>query len=109
MAKYTADGHHELPDPTPVEIPIGYKAPETLQQMIARMVQSEALKAELQRQGAETFEESDDFEVEGDEGEMVSPYEMRDMEPEFVAQREEKPKEVGKEAAAPAEESTVKT
>lgn len=109
MAKYTADGHHEIPDPTPVEIPIGYKAPETLQQMIARMVQSEALKAELRRQGAETFEESDDFEVEGDEGEMVSTYEMRDMAEEFIAERPEKKEETAQAKEAKAEESTVKT
>lgn len=83
MANYTEDRRLEIPDKTPVAMPIGYERPESLQSMIARMVHSHALMTAAQKQGMETFEESDDFDVD-DEGDLTSPYQMTDMQEEYV-------------------------
>lgn len=81
MAKYTQDNRMEIPDPRPVEMPIGYEHPEPLESMIARMVRLESERAG--QQGLETFEEADDFDVDDDEGELVSPYQMSTMQEEL--------------------------
>lgn len=65
---------HEVPDPTPMAIPLGMRVAETLADQIKRMVRSE-LSRQAADQGAETFEEADDFDV-GDEDELSSPYEL---------------------------------
>lgn len=64
----------ELPDPTPVARPVGWKEPESLQSMIARLVRSEVSRA-ASAAGAESFDEADDFDV-GDDVELRSPYEL---------------------------------
>lgn len=66
----------EIPDQTPVALPIGWKAPPTLHEQIQRYIRNEVSRqaAEL---GEETFEEADDFYVE-DDPEMRSPYEIDD-------------------------------
>lgn len=51
-------------DRTPVEIPVGMGVPETLEQKMVRFLgQHQRLAA---RQGFETFEEANDFEIEED-------------------------------------------
>lgn len=54
----------ELPDPTPVALPLGYTHPETTEEIVARLLRSESLARLAQQQGVETFEEFMDF---GDE------------------------------------------
>lgn len=56
----------ELPDPTPVEIPAGFKEPESIQSMIARLVRTHVSDAAA-RHGFETVDEANDFEVEDEE------------------------------------------
>lgn len=85
MAQY--DGHKEVPDPTPVEMPLGYFRPEPLLETIRRLVQVESAYAE--QEGLESFEEADDFEVGEGELHLASKYEMKDMEEEFY-ERERK-------------------
>lgn len=63
-------------DPTPVEMPIGYKRPESLQEQIRRLVRSEAWTQEMNRLDAETFDEADDFDV-GEDFDPQSPYELQ--------------------------------
>ena len=46
-------------DPTPVEMPIGYKVPTSLEQMIAKMIRQERMD-EIEDE-LETFEEANDF------------------------------------------------
>lgn len=104
MAKYDEKGQ-EIPDPRPMAIPIGMKRPETLQEMIARMVHQHSVVA--QRHGHETFEEADDFDVE-DEDVPVSPYQMTQMQEETPRVRRkvvsiEKGKPEGKAPAKPEE------
>lgn len=61
------DRGEEIPDPTPMSIPVGFKPPPTIQDMVAKLV-----KNELLRRGdadkLESFEEANDF---GDEDEEL--------------------------------------
>lgn len=67
----------EVPDPRPMERPIGWTEPESLQSMIARLIRTEVSRQASQA-GAETFEEADDFDVD-DDPELRSPYELDDQ------------------------------
>lgn len=64
---------HEVPDPTPVSLPSGFRRPETLQEQVARLVRSR-LSQLAGEQGDDTFEESEDFEVD-DDFDPNTPYE----------------------------------
>ncbi len=80
MAKYNEFGE-QIPDQRPIELPLNYKAPETLQQTIQRMIQVESFRAG--QNGLETEEEADDFDCD-DEIEFTSQYEFTEMEIEHV-------------------------
>lgn len=58
----------EIPDSTPMEIPVGYRRPETLQDQIRRMVRVD-LSAAAEQAGAESFDEANDFDIEDDDAE----------------------------------------
>lgn len=63
-------------DGVPAGIPVNYRRPPTLQEQIARFVQSAQIRQELANAGVETFEESEDFDVPDDNAhDMTSPYE----------------------------------
>lgn len=68
--KHGADGL-EHGDPRPMEIPANAKRPETLQQMVARLVVQEDFKRHLRNSEAETVDEANDFEIDGDDPEEV--------------------------------------
>lgn len=73
--KFYLDEHgRELPDPTPIAPPVGFRRQPSLAEQIRAMVRSERLRQEAEAQGFETFEEADDFEV-GDDYDPTSPYE----------------------------------
>jgi len=80
MAKYN-DKHEEIPDKTPIALPLNYSAPEPLEQMIARLIRQQSALAPAR--GQETFEESDDFDVE-DDHELKSPHQFTDMQEEHL-------------------------
>lgn len=63
----------EIPNPTPVEIPAGFKIPETTEERFQRMIRH-SMSEWAQRNDAETFEDADDFDV-GDDDDPRSPYE----------------------------------
>lgn len=54
----------EIPDPKPVEIPVGFKKPDSIQDMIRRLVHNEF--AVQKRGDVESFQEADDFDVDDD-------------------------------------------
>ncbi len=83
MAKYDKN-NCECPDKTPIEIPLGYTAPESLSDLIARIVHNQNFQAQLNAQGADTIEEAEDFDT-GDDDEIKSEHEMSEMLDEFVA------------------------
>lgn len=65
MSRLDENGH-EVPDPTPLAIPVGAKKPESLEERIRRLVRSERFGNAMSEQGFETFEESEDFDIEDD-------------------------------------------
>lgn len=72
---YINEKGQEVPDPRPIEIPAGFKRPETLAEQVRRLVRSEALALEAQNAGMETFEEAEDFEIDDDMFDPSSPFE----------------------------------
>lgn len=64
----------QVPDPTPMAPPIGFNRQPSMVETVRAMVQSEALRAAAEAGGAETFEESEDFDIEGEE-QLRSPWE----------------------------------
>lgn len=73
--RLNAEGHETL-DPRPVEIPAGFKRPDTLAEQVQRLVRNEFSEM-ASAQGFETFEEADDFDVEDDdEIDVNTPFEV---------------------------------
>lgn len=78
MAEYDERGR-EIMDQTPLEVPLNFRPPLTLAEEIRRMVRRELSQA-AEASGMESFEESDDFEIDDDDDlEFVSPYEILEM------------------------------
>lgn len=65
---------HEIPDPNPVELPLGMKRPETLAEQVQRLVRT-SMSAHAAMHGMETFEEAEDLEVDED-FDPYTPYEV---------------------------------
>lgn len=68
--KFTKDGR-ELPSSRPVEIPVGMQRPETLAEMVQRLVRQHVSKVAA-AEAYETFEEANDFDVPDDSPELVN-------------------------------------
>lgn len=73
MAKLDENGHEVLDD-TPMELPVGFKHPPSLEDRIKMLIRGH-LSAHAASRGAETFEEADDFDVEEDPVDYSSPWE----------------------------------
>lgn len=71
--RQTLDGR-EIPDPAPMDPPIGYKKQPSMFEQMRELIRSEKLRQAAEEAGVETFEEGDDFEV-GDDYDPRSPYE----------------------------------
>lgn len=72
------------PDQTPVAVHID-DGPDTMEDMVKRMIQTEFSKwAETHQHG--TFEEEDDFDVPDDDVLPPTPYELTDMQAEYLEQ-----------------------
>lgn len=65
---------HEILDPTPMAVPAGFKKPESLAETIQRLVRR-GLSDAAASQGFETFEESEDFNVEDETFDPSTPFE----------------------------------
>lgn len=66
---------HEVPDSTPMTLPIGFTPPPTMVEMIRMYIRRELSQAAAQHTEAETFEEAEDFDVEDDPVDPSTPYE----------------------------------
>lgn len=75
--KLTDNGREQL-DSEPLAASLDFKQPETLQQMLQRMVRSH-VSAIAQTEGYETLEESMDFDVEG--ADLPTDYEIDESLP----------------------------
>lgn len=97
----------ELPDPKPIEVPLGFKKPPTLHEQIRMFIRTEEFRRRTEAAGVESFEEANDFEV-GDEefDDVPTPHEMQEEflrkgakdADEFIAKRSK-----AKAATPPAE------
>lgn len=65
---------HEIPDQTRLEVPLGFKRPETLAEQVQRLVRH-SVSEYAALHGAETFDEADDLELE-DDFDPSTPYEV---------------------------------
>lgn len=65
---------HEVPDPSPVVLPSGFKRPETLAEQVQRLVRTH-ISREAAEAGYETFEEAEDFEIPDDPDDPSTQYE----------------------------------
>lgn len=89
----------ESPDKTPVDIPVNLRGEPSLGDQIRELISRE-LSRRAKASGRESFEEADDFNVsEQDLDDMLSPYELKEMEDEEPAERRALPgsKQEGKE------------
>lgn len=89
MAKYNELGQ-EIPDPTPVAMPVGYEFPESLDSIVSRMVRGR-IERVAQSEGFESEVEANDFDVQNeDEGLELSKYQYQAMEEEYVGRSKAK-------------------
>lgn len=99
-------------DPTPIAPPIGYKKQPSMVEIVREMVRGERLAQAAREGGHETFEESEDFDVDDEPSQLRSEWE-NDFDPplaellkagqEVVDERERKSKDtppVGPQEAA---------
>lgn len=91
----------EYTSEVPVEVPAGFRRPLTMEERLQKYIRTE-LSRRAAADGVESFEEADDFEVE-DEEEFISPYELHEMQEEFVLEPKAAP-----QAPAKGEEDAAK-
>lgn len=65
----------EIPDPTPMALPAGFKVPETMEQMMRRLLRSPEFRKHVDDADVDTFEEAEDFDIGDDMFDPSSPYE----------------------------------
>lgn len=94
VAEMFADGRAKLDkngaeilDPRPMALPVGFERPESIQELIRRLVVDPQIREELLNSDAETFDEADDFDVP-DDVQINTPYEEA-FDPLHLATREQ--------------------
>lgn len=78
----------ELPDPVPMAPPVGFMQTPPLKDLIRQMVRDERFRMAAEEAGADTFEESEDFDTGEDGPDPQTPYEL-EFDPEFVEKKED--------------------
>jgi len=84
MKNADRDPAKEYLDQTPVEWPVGVSVPESIEQKIARMVRTGVSQFAMEN-GAESFEEADDFDVGDPDGLPESVHELDDDQERIMA------------------------
>lgn len=77
----TVDGQ-EIPDPTPMAPPLGFKKQPTMADHIREAIRGEHLRLAAEAAGQETFEEANDFDT-GEDDELNTIYEIGESQPDF--------------------------
>lgn len=95
VVKRLSSRGHEIPDPTPVVLPVGFKHPPTIQQMVQAAIRTQ-FDTYAREKGEETWEQANDFDT-GEDEDMRSPYELSDevgvpvvaeLTPQQIAEKE---------------------
>lgn len=95
----------EVPDPTPMEPPIGWIEPPSMVELIRKMIRDNEIEKGLGGE-PESFEEADDFDI-GDDGEDLRSGWENDFEPREVELIREKLEKDQKAAQAAKEAATA--
>jgi len=69
---------YEVPDPTPVELPLNYQRPPSMAEQIQHFVRQE-ISAQASIQGLGTFHEEDDFDVDDADAFPMGCYDVIDI------------------------------
>jgi hypothetical protein len=79
-------------DLTPVAIPEGYEQPESLEDLMRRVIR-ESISQSAVNSGMETFEEANDFDIpDDDEPDLTTPYtKAYDMAEQYLVEPDENP------------------
>lgn len=75
----------ELPDPTPVAVPLKFQRQETLDEKIRRFMRNAQIQRDLSLAGFETEEEANDFDVDDDEVYIPTSHELAGLTPREMA------------------------
>lgn len=86
MSKYHNERGAEVSDQTAVEVPLGWKRPESTEEMMRRIVKG-ALDEQARELGFETFEQSDDFATDDVDDLPFSQHELTDMQEQYIKPR----------------------
>lgn len=78
----------EVPDPTPVHVPGKSEKPLTLREEMRRFVRQE-LSNQAETQGAGSFSEEDDFDLDEMEPSLISPYTVSELHQEAIAPQDD--------------------
>lgn len=81
LAFLSADGRKEIGDPVALAPPVGMTRPLTTEERFRRIIRSEHLARIADAQGADTFEEAEDFDIEDDPQPPLTAYEEALLEP----------------------------
>ena len=95
--EWSSYNRSEISDPVPIELPIGYQKPESLQNQMRRLIKTE-MSAIAEQQGYGSFEDEDDFELDE---EILTNYEMTDMEETQEYEQELEPADPAKKDEVP--------
>lgn len=74
-SELSADGRFEIPDPVPVGVPLGYRPSPTLRDTIERIMMNHQLAVLADMEGFDSPEEAEDFLLEDDPLDPLTPYE----------------------------------
>lgn len=80
---------HEVPDPTPLAVPVGFRHPPSMQEMIKQYIRRE-LSEQASQAGAETLEEANDFDIPDGPPDPYSKWE-HDLDPPELPPQEPTP------------------
>ncbi|WNK15014.1 MAG: hypothetical protein [Microvirus sp.] len=81
LAREASTNRHEVPDPVPMEIPTKFQRPETMQQMMERMLAQASAKY-ARDNNVEEFDEANDFDIDDEDVTPLSRYELSAMQEE---------------------------
>jgi hypothetical protein len=71
----------EEPDPTPMAIPDNCQHPETMEEIMRRLIRVEVSRSAMASDYG-TFDDEDDFTEDDEEPDLTTPYTVQDMEEE---------------------------
>lgn len=82
MSYFDSQGR-ERPNPQPVEIPLHMRREVSIDEKMKQIIRTQ-MSIEAARNQQETFEEANDFDIDDDDEDILTPYEVMDMRLERI-------------------------